>query len=661
MATDLSLDEARATSHRRADFQGLRAVAVLAVVAYHFGVPGISGGFVGVDIFFVISGFFITRLLLRDIEQDGRVRFLRFWSHRAKRLLPNGLLVVISVLAVSAFLLPSYRLPTIAGDAFSAAAFFANFHFAQQTVDYFHLDAPPSPLLHYWSLAVEEQFYLVLPVLVALSAVLSGRNARATVLTLLLLVALASFIGATIVMERSQPEAFFLPQYRAWQLAIGGLVGGLFDQRTLLPSFVRRICSLLGSLSVLASIFLLNDALPYPGWLALAPSLGTAALILGLDAGGYASAPRRVLAMPAMVSIGDMSYSIYLWHWPVWVTLASLWPTASGAMALVAGLVATALLASIAYFFVERPAHRMSATTLGHPQMCAAAAAGVLIVVTASYGAKLLPGRSDPAIRAMIAKASADHGPNYHNGCHVHYEDIAQPDCRFGDLGGPRVVLFGDSHAAQWFAAIVKAGTEAGWEVNAWTKTGCPTPEVTIWYPAKRSVYEQCNVWRRQRLEQLVNDPPALVILTNSTRYYGWIYDQAGRHPATRSRAELLWQEGFRQTTRVLTDAGISVIELRDTPKMYPRFKDCLSQDAWSACHRPREEALAGMTSPTMKSPLFAQIDLTDALCGPHLCWVAIGEKILYRDTDHLTATSAASLSDKFLELLATDAAGNER
>lgn len=176
---------AERASHRRGDLQGLRAVAVLAVIAYHFSIPGAPGGFVGVDIFFVLSGFFIIRLLMRDIEEHGGIRLARFWANRAKRLLPNGLLTILAVLIAAVFLLPSYRLPGISEDALSAAAFFANFHFADRMIDYFHLDDPPSPLLHFWSLAVEEQFYLVLPLLITAAVPLYRRSSRTAVLALL--------------------------------------------------------------------------------------------------------------------------------------------------------------------------------------------------------------------------------------------------------------------------------------------------------------------------------------------------------------------------------------------------------------------------------------------------------------------------------------------
>lgn len=207
----------RSHAVRRPDLQGLRAVAVLVVVAFHFGIPGVPGGFIGVDIFFVLSGFFITRLLVRELDRTGRIDLTRFWANRIRRLLPNGLLAILATLLASVLLLPSYRLPSISGDAVAASAFFANFHFAAQAIDYFRLDDPPSPLLHYWSLAVEEQFYLVLPLLLTALVLFVRTHRRAGATALLALIAVASFVASLVVIGHSQPEAFLHPYYRAWQ------------------------------------------------------------------------------------------------------------------------------------------------------------------------------------------------------------------------------------------------------------------------------------------------------------------------------------------------------------------------------------------------------------------------------------------------------------
>lgn len=639
------------TAQRRADLQGLRAVAVLAVIAYHFNIPGISGGFIGVDIFFVLSGFFITRVLMRDIEEHGQIRLGRFWANRVKRLLPNSLLVIVSVLVAAAILLPSYRLPSISGDGISATAFFANFRFAAQTVDYFHLDDPASPFLHYWSLAVEEQFYLALPLLMIGALLLPSDNIRTTILALLTLVAAVSFVASLLVIERSQPEAFFYPQYRAWQLLAGGIVGLLFEQRKVFSQTLRAIGAVAGAIVITASIVLLNDGMSYPGIYALAPTLGTVTLIVGLDAGRYSSMLDHFLTKPLMVVIGDMSYSLYLWHWPVAVFLAAFWP-AAGLAVTVAGLVITALLSSAAYYLIERPIHRLPLPALQPWRTLAAGASGVALAAgAAAASTTVLPDRT-PAVAALIAESTTDLGPNYHNGCHRDFDDVDQPECRFGKLGGPRVVLFGDSHAAQWFTAIVKAGQEVGWEVNVWTKTSCPSVDAQIWYGPSRSVYAACNMWREDRLRALVENPPQLVILANFAYYYGWLYDAATKRGADRLTSETLWQNAAKRTVDTLIAAGIQVVNLRDTPRMYVGYKHCLSIGEWSNCARPRSEALAGINLPEIDSSLYERLDLSDALCSPLVCPAVIGDRIAYRDSHHLTSSHAATLHEHFSTLL---------
>lgn len=636
--------------HRRADLQGLRAIAVMAVIAYHFGIPGVSGGFVGVDIFFVLSGFFITRLLMREIEKHRRIRLARFWANRAKRLLPNGLLVVLCVLLVSALTLPSYRMNGISEDAVSAAAFFANFHFAARMVDYFHLEDAASPLLHYWSLAIEEQFYLVLPLVMTAGALLAIRVRRAIVL-LLAAIVVVSFAASLVAMEHSQPVAFFQPWYRAWQLACGGLIGLLFDQRARVPVALRGVVAVLGFLAIAASIVLLSEQMPYPGIRALAPTLGTAALVFGVDAGRLPTGISRFLTLPVMVTVGDMSYSLYLWHWPVAVFMDALWP-AMGIESTFAGLALTGLLAGLAYFLVERPIHRMDFRSFGARSVIATGFVCVALVVAASTGVAVLPSRTDVKVAAQIAEASEDLGSNYKNGCHLEFKNIEQPPCRFGRVGGPRVVLFGDSHAAQWFEPLVKAGEEAGWEVVVRTKTSCPSAEVTIWYPPARAIYEQCSKWRAQRLRELMDNPPELVVIGNFTKYYGWIYDEVRKRDADRSISERLWQEGMKRMGEALVGAGIRVVEMRDTPQMYESYKNCLSEGRLDICGRARKDALDGMASPRIGSSLYTVLDLSDALCSSGFCPAVIDGAIAYRDSHHLTASRASSFYPYFLSIL---------
>lgn len=639
------------TEIRRPDMQGLRAVAVLSVMLFHAGVTWMPGGFVGVDVFFVLSGFFISRILMRDIREHGHIRLARFWAKRAKRLLPNALLVILCVVTLSAAILPTYQLEGISSDAVASAAFFANFHFAARAIDYFHLDDPASPLLHYWSLAVEEQFYLVLPLLMTPVAWFARRNARHVVAILLVIIVIASLAASIIMLEQNQPFAFFHPQYRAWQLAVGGLAGMVFEKRHKAPVMLREMGIVLGALAVLASVLMLSEQLPYPGFRALFPTLGTAAVILGLDAGRISALLSAALSQRPMVMIGNWSYSLYLWHWPVGIFLAGYWPS-PGAGLTVTILIVSFVLGVIAYYAVENPVHRMPLAAGGVWRLLAGSAAA--IAVSAGLGASLstIPGQTDPQVAARIAEASSDLGPNYRNGCHVPFRDIGQPECRFGPAGAPRVVLFGDSHAAQWFTPLTKAAEDEGWQVQAWTKTSCPSGELTIWYVPTRSVYEECSAWRNDRIRELVANPPELVIISNSTRWHGWLYDSRKQTVADRAETDRLWQDGFDALAKRLGDANIPIVELRDTPEMYRSFKNCLSLSEWTDCYRERRDATNGSDWKIGDRTNASRVDLTDAICGPGRCYATKGEMILYRDSHHLTATFATTLAPFIADVL---------
>lgn len=223
----------------RADLQGLRAIAVIAVVLFHAHLSGFSGGYVGVDVFFVLSGFLITRKLFREVDQTGRLDYLGFVADRAKRLLPNAATVILVTLCAGVVLLPAYRYAPLAEDARAAALFFANFHFASEAVDYLRLGAPPSPFMHFWSLSIEEQFYLASPAILAAMAAVAGARSLRTFSLILLVAGIGSFLLSLWVLQNSQPAAFFQTQNRIWQLAAGGLLGVYFHHRLRLSTHFR--------------------------------------------------------------------------------------------------------------------------------------------------------------------------------------------------------------------------------------------------------------------------------------------------------------------------------------------------------------------------------------------------------------------------------------
>lgn len=366
-----------ASSRHRPDIQGLRAIAVLAVVALHVGFGSLTGGFVGVDVFFAISGFLITQQLMRQIRTEGRVSLLGFYARRARRILPAATLVLLATVVYAALFLGFVRTREIALDALWSAAFAANFRFAALETDYFSAALPPSPLQHFWSLAVEEQFYLVWPLVIlgCLWAV-RRRSRRATtgddggndqrrrrrVLVVALGVVIVASLLASAVLTRTSPEAaYFSPFTRAWELGLGAIAAIAFRDGGPQDATARwraQVLSAFGMFFIVCACLQFNDATPFPGTPALVPVLGSVFIIVAGTLWHGPTVVGRLLSVRPLQVIGNWSYSLYLWHFPVLV-LAELqlgrelrwWEQAL--------LVALAFcLAGLSYRYVEEPFRR---------------------------------------------------------------------------------------------------------------------------------------------------------------------------------------------------------------------------------------------------------------------------------------------------------------
>lgn len=638
----------------RHDIQGLRAVAVLGVIVSHLGLPLGTGGFVGVDVFFVISGFVIFRKLLAEVEATGGIRVLRFWAQRAKRLMPNALLVLATTLAAAFVLLPGYRLAAIGNDVVSAALFASNIRFADLQVDYFHRLDPPSLVQHFWSLSVEEQFYLALPLaLISLCFVIPAAKRRSPATILLGLIVAASFLIEQQTLRGSQPAAFFLMHCRAWQFAIGALLALREADLSRLPDGLRRIGSYLGALAILFAISTYTSETPYPGLHSVVPTVG-ALLLLGAPAGANGrSRLTAALSTAPMRWIGDRSYSLYLWHWPMLALAEQRF--GGGPLALTAALLVALVAAELSYEYVERPIHRAS-SLWPNRRLCYAMAACPALVVAAGAGLGLAPPPADAAGRnAAIAEASRDLSQIYADHCHLDVYVTQQPPCIYGDATSPRtVVLFGDSHAAEWFPAIAAAATQEHWKLQSWTKTSCPPAEVSIWYPGEKRYYRECDIWRKSILDRLVADPPNLVILGEYSGYSGWIKSPDGDGPImTDTAADAIVTAGLQQTIRALVATGTKIVLMRDNPSTFPGYKDCL---AWQDnCPLDRSEALSGVDATLAISRQFPSVrlmDLADDICGPTVCPAKKDGLIVYQDQTHLTAAFSATLAPAFVSLL---------
>lgn len=645
------------TERRRGDIQGLRAIAVTSVVLYHLGIPGFSGGFVGVDVFFVISGFLITGLLLRQLVATQSIDLFAFWAGRAKRLLPNAALTLVVVLILGAVVLPTYRYSEMADDVTAAALFFANFRFAAEAVNYFNLDDLPSPVMHFWSLSIEEQYYWIWPLLLFAAAFVPAAQRRFWIIGTLLLIVVGSFVLSLSVLKVDQTAAFFHTQTRVWQLAAGGLIAAIFNlTRLRIPVAISGGLAWLGITALLVAIAFYDDQLSYPGWWGLLPVLGTIGLILGGET--ILGAPiRAALSVPVMQWIGNISYSWYLWHWPTIVFLQASLP--EGPWIVATAFPLSLFIADVAYRFVELPFHKGRFSRFGRFPALSGATTMVIAMAVVSYLLRDLPLGSGTLERNQtVSQSIADLGSNYTDKCHLEYEKISQPPCVYGKTGSARsVVLFGDSHAAQWLLALAKAADASGWSVNSWTKSGCPSIAVDVWYPPKKAYFSECDAWRNQIIATLTQGKkrPDLVILANSILYSGRLIDRDSGQLIFGEKAIDEMQKGLAETLGKLTGAKLRVVVLRDTPSMYRSFRECLIANS-AVCGRPRNEALGSSERAVSRVETFGTkvklMDLTDVLCDQSFCPAETNRMIVYRDSDHLTATFATTLWPYFKEVL---------
>lgn len=659
------------TSRFRSDVQGMRAVAVLLVMLYHAGVPGIEGGYVGVDVFFVISGFLITSQLLTAIERDGHIRFGEFYARRARRILPAAL-VVAAVTALAVILVYPVRL--VAGalrDALATVLYVPNVWFAVQDTDYL-ADHDASPFQHFWSLGVEEQFYLLWPLaLVAVLWVMRGRRARAV--AVLAVMAAISFVAGVLLTTWSPSFAFFLLPTRAWELMVGGLVAFAMPfLQARLPSALAATLGWAGLAGIIVAALVFDADVAFPGWAATLPVVGAALVILA-GAGSPRGGPTALLSVRPAQHIGALSYALYLVHWPLLVV-----PEGARGFAAPLPLWATLLLglpvaygaAVLLHRFVEEPARtaevlrrRRPAVTLGWTGVVSLALCTSLVAVTAwadarptptggpvaavtqatdpPDGTAFVPANMDPDLES----ASEDLPVVYADDCQHNQQEESLQDCHYGsdDANAVTIAVFGDSHSAQWFPAMrTLLDLRDDVRLDAYTKSFCPAVEVTP--VLKGQTYDSCVRWRDRVVRELVEHPVDLVVISSSAFY---TLDGAA-DPAERQR---LWRAGTADIVSRLASVGTKVLVIADTPRLAQPPVGCLSATPLDAdnCANERADALdpdlAAIEADTVRAHGGSTLDLTDYLCDATTCPAIIDNVLVYRDINHLTATMAKHLA----------------
>jgi peptidoglycan/LPS O-acetylase OafA/YrhL len=666
------LSAARTSRGFRRDIQGIRGFALVLVLACHAELPGFGGGFVGLDVFYVLSGFLITGLILDELRRTGTVSLRDFYARRARRLLPLAVTVLIATLLAALVLFPVSRLHQVSDDALAAALYVANWNFIAQQVDYFAFeDGAISPVQHFWSLSVEEQFYLLWPVLLLALAVLATRlGARRGVV---LGVALGVLGGASLVYgidyTAADPgRAYFSTLTRGWELALGGLLAVLLPAGLRLPRAAGWALAGGGLAVLLATTALFTSATPYPGWQALLPALATVGVIVAGTATSM-TAPIRLLVARPLQTLGKISYAWYLWHWPALVIAAAAWGPLSVRERVVVTLAAGVPTVASHHLIEER--FRRSRTLAARPRrslalgwgFTTAAVALAFAVVVVRPGLDAAPagavtgarGATGPlqenvsTIRPTPATARDDKGRMFDDGCLVKGKARRSPACVYGDPhGATTVVLFGDSHALQYFPALDRIAKRRGWRLLGLARASCPIGLVDY--------QPTCNAWRENTLRRIERERPRLVVASSATDARFRVKVDGER--LSRTASEPLLEAGYARTFARLAARGARIAVLRDQGRAPFEVADCVSEhhDELRRCafrpKRPWDRAFAVRGARRAKRGVRI-IDPIGVLCprrdGRRLCAPVIGDVLVYRDTYHLSATFAATL-DRWLE-----------
>ncbi|MEQ8718159.1 MAG: acyltransferase family protein [Acidimicrobiales bacterium] len=690
----------------RGDIDGLRAVAIGVVVLFHAGVPWFSGGFVGVDVFFVISGFLITSLMLVEVDSTGRFSLGSFVARRVRRLLPMAVLVLAATVAAGAVLVAPLARDRLFGDARAALLYFANWRFAGQSTAYTDTDVTDSLLLHYWSLSVEEQFYVVWPVLFAIVVALTTRYAphrrRGAILAVLTVGVVVSF-GASA--SSTAAAGYYWTHLRLWQMGAGALVAfAMSPKSSLSVSLPRRwsaVAAATGLAVIVAAALLVDESTRWPGTWALVPTMGTVLIIVS---GGRGSTVHDALGSRLPVAIGRNSYGWYLWHWPA-IGIAILWNRRGGGPLdenLVKALAAAGslALAVVTRRLVEDPVRHARGLASRRASLTLGGAAMVLPLLTLGVVAGSVDTGGDTVVRVVDAgdiradggdgpgppraadAAAATAGPipqrpdgpfamtprdaaDDRDACgHLDWSGDEPQWCELGDPDGSVVVaVIGDSHALNWQQALAGIARARSWRLISSTKSAC-APYIGLppqWNSGLREPYRDCAAWARNVMDDLAEIEPDLVVFTHISFHAVGLLDEQGREVDDADPASAdLWSAASRATYERLLDVAGDVVVILDTPRSVSVDPDgtrhdvdvpeCLSANLAdpSACSFA-VTPLAGLDriiDAAASTSGLAVIDGADIVCpGGRCAAVTAAGIVTYKDVHHLTDTYSAWLA----------------
>lgn len=655
----------------RPDIQALRAFAVMAVILYHLWPQNIRGGYVGVDMFFVISGFLITGQLLRESRETGSIRLGQFWARRARRLLPASLLVIGASLAATVLLIPEYFWKQFFSEFVASTLYFQNWRLNWDAVDYLARDNVASPVEHFWSLSVEEQFYFVWPLLVLLGwrALGAAPERRRKLFTALVLgVVTAASLAFCIVETSTNPSgAYFATTTRAWEFGVGSLLACLPEKWFTAPRKLRSIVVWTGLVLLGFSVFVFTDAMPFPGYIAVVPVAGTAAVIWARSVG--TSPAGRLLGAEPLQFLGNNSYSAYLWHWPLIVITPFAVGEPLGWEWGVVLLVASFALAVVTRILVEDPIRNNKRLHQSRPAWTyawSAAALSVIVATTGVVAANAFPtdhGKTD-VVATALAKGCLGAGPSLSEveDCDdLAIDSLILPrsaeldadngnafdcwtdrnqeleSCSFGPADGSpfRVALVGDSHAAMLLPGLLPQLDSVGWRLDTFVGWGC---QWTV------SAENQCEGARGAIQSRLMDGDYDLVITTASRMSYaGQPYEQAVQDYVT------AWTP--------VKNSGTRVIVIADNPLPSTEARECLIL-AGDVYDKAQECTTQRSTAESLQDHLIDASDVAgvplirfdEVYCQEDVCPMVSHHVVIYRDNSHITATFSKTLGPAIVD-----------
>lgn len=660
----------------RGDIQALRAFAVLAVVLYHLWPMYVPGGYIGVDAFFVISGFLITSHLLREVDRTEKIDLPQFWARRVRRLLPASLLVaVVSAVAV-VVVVPRELWQTFLQDTIAAIVYVLNWALAAQAVDYLAAENAASPVQHYWSLSVEEQFYLIWPLLIVGAlwlAARTGRSRHSAIFVVLAATTVASLVYGIVLTATDPSAAYFVTPTRAWQFGAGALlafVGTSLANR----GGLSAILSWVGVGALFVSTFVYGSGTPFPGVAALLPVAGVL-LVVAAGESDHPLAPTRLYNLTPVRWLGDNSYSIYLWHWPPIVIL----PIALGGNLdyrhKLVILVATLVLAWLTKLYVEDPVRRAPALAARRPRVTYTVLVGTTVVAlavpivgvsiidaqerqsrqlaeqaigTECFGAAAIQPDgslcSPDSVTEIVpepAVAGDDLPPVYTDECRVQPEGDGVRECVLGDPDGERTIaMVGDSHLAQWATPVSAIARAEGWRITLYFKGACP---FTAAVENLDSSFDEttCITWNAEVLDRILTGGFDGVLTSARS---GYTFDDSSGEPDRGTAVR-----GFRDRWAELTSAGLPVAVLTDTPRMPAEARACVTTSSdTAACGVKRSQAFSlpeYFHAAARDSANVTLVDLGDQFCTDDRCPAVVGSVFVYRDgSSHVTDTFAQTL-----------------